>query len=573
MTAVTQQGSDKEGAHAVSGRAGRLPGRVLRLGLGAGLLATFARGYAGYLRAASDPARVQEALLKRVLRQNADAFYGRRHRFSAIDSIERYQSRVPVCDYDTLSPLINRAAAGEQRVLTSAPVRMFECSGGSTQTTKLIPYTEGLLADFGRATQPWLFDLFVRRPSLIGKRSYWSVSAASREQQRTTGGLPIGFEDDASYFGALEQMALRQLMAVRSEVGRIASVHAWRRATALALLGAVDLGMISVWSPSFLTRLIDYVNADWSSLASALPRERRNAIEAGLGGQGGLGRALFPSLELISCWTDGPSTQFLPALRAHFPWVEIQSKGLLATEGVVSIPLDDAGATDASQRFGGPLAVASHFLEFVNLDDRKARPRLAHELEVGARYTPLLTTSGGLYRYHLKDIVEVTGTYRGTARVRFVEKLERVSDLCGEKVHAMQVQTAIDLAANRLGVAPRFAMVAPTMSRSGTPHYRLYLELPPAHRDAAQAFAACVEDHLRTGYHYRYAQGLEQLGPLDTRPVTDGLNRYIRARTAQGQKEGDIKPTVLELSADWDSALLTNEGDGSHVRREDHCRR
>ena len=52
------------------------------------------------------------------------------------------------------------------------------------------------------------------------------------------------------------------------------------------------------------------------------------------------------------------SARFLPELRALFPGVEIQGKGLLATEGVISIPL-----------MGRPApvpAVTSHFLEFLD---------------------------------------------------------------------------------------------------------------------------------------------------------------------------------------------------------------
>src|SRR5207253_83294 len=98
--------------------------------------------------------------------------------------------------------------------------------------------------------------------------------------------------------------------------------------------------------------------------------------------------ALWPRLALISCWSDGHAQRAIAAMRTRFPRVELQGKGLLATEGVVSFPLLDAGGSIA--------AVTSHFLEFVEPNGSDARG--VEELETGRTYEVLLTTSGGLYR-------------------------------------------------------------------------------------------------------------------------------------------------------------------------------
>ena len=112
-----------------------------------------------------------------------------------------------------------------------------------------------------------------------------------------------------------------------------------------------------------------------------------------------LHQALWPNLALVSCWTDAAAGYFAGHLARLVPHAEIQPKGLIATEGFVSLPLvgqDGAG-----------LAVRSHFFEFLESD--AAGPRLAQELERGGRYRVVLTTGGGLYRYDLGDEVEVTG--------------------------------------------------------------------------------------------------------------------------------------------------------------------
>src|SRR5262249_13673533 len=149
---------------------------------------------------------------------------------------------------------------------------------------------------------------------------------------------------------------------------RIPDMEENRRVTLRHLMRCPDLRFLSVWNPSFLTTLM-----------SRLPAGTRPLD-------------YWPRLELISCWTSAISARFLPELKELFPGVEIQGKGLLATEGVVTFP--ELGRPAPSP------AVTSHFLEFVG-DDGKARP--VDELETGARYRVLITTGGGLARYDLGD--------------------------------------------------------------------------------------------------------------------------------------------------------------------------
>src|SRR5260370_14415399 len=102
---------------------------------------------------------------------------------------------------------------------------------------------------------------------------------------------------------------------------------------------------------------------------------------------------------MISCWADASSRLAVPAIQESFPESPIQGKGLLATEGVVSIPICSAQ--------GSVPAVTSHFLEF--LENGSITPMLLHQLEVASEYSVLLTTGAALWRYRLGDRVRVTG--------------------------------------------------------------------------------------------------------------------------------------------------------------------
>jgi hypothetical protein len=497
-------------------------------------------GHRRFERAARQCEAAQAARLRELVRSNADTAYGRLHRFDTIASVRDWQNRVPIAGYDELEPWVGRAAAGEPRVLTVAPVRVFERTGGSTAANKLVPYTDSLFEEFAAATAPWLYDLYASHPGLAGTTSYWSISPATRQPERTRGGIPVGLEDDTEYFGALERFALRQMMAVPPSVARIPDMDEWAVSTATHLVAAERLGLISVWHPSFFVLLLRRIEASLEGLLEDVPSPRRVAVLSRLE-HATLGEALWPHLAVVSCWADGAARDAVPALQRSVPHARIQPKGLLATEGVVSFPLR-IGESAASVA-----AVAGHFLEFLDLEHPEAHPRLAHELQPGAHYAPIISTGGGFYRYKLGDAVRCCGFHHQAPLLHFEGRIDHVSDLCGEKLNPRMVAQALAAAAEVTGVRLDFALLAP--AGGDPPRYRLYGEGV----DAATLQSVCdvVERRLCESHGYRYARALGQLAAIEGVPVRDGSAQYLLARADTGQRAGDIKPSHLDDRLDW----------------------
>jgi hypothetical protein len=77
-------------------------------------------------RASRDCEATQSARLRALVTSNADTAYGHAPRFHAVSSVRDWQDRVPIVSYDDLQPWVQRAAAGEPCVLTTAPVRIFD---------------------------------------------------------------------------------------------------------------------------------------------------------------------------------------------------------------------------------------------------------------------------------------------------------------------------------------------------------------------------------------------------------------------------------------------------------------
>jgi hypothetical protein len=519
---------------------------------------------ARFAAALRDPAAAQRSILRRTLRAGADTAYGRAHGFASIRNEREFAERVPLATFDEMEPWVRRVAAGEPNVLTRDAVRFMEPTGGSSGFLKLIPYTPRLLSEFSAAMMPWVVDLLTHRPALMRGQAYWAITPPGRRPSVTEGGLPVGMQDDAAYFPAPLRALLRRGLALPAAVAAAPDVPACRYLTLRALLAAPDLALISVWSPSFLALLAGALDEQFdrllhdlergtlslpldASLAARLRRElparpalaRSLRLRFGRRAPDDLG-LLWDRLALISCWTDGHAARALGGVRARFPRVEIQGKGLAATEGVVSIPLFGAAAPVA--------ALASHYLEFLDPRDGRASP--AHALDVGGTYEVALTTGGGLHRYRTRDLVRVEGTLHRAPLLSFQGRADKASDIAGEKLTATLVERAIDAAARATGGAPTFAMLIP--SWTPTPHYRLYVDTPDGD---ARDLAIALDRELSAAHHYGLCRALGQLGPVRGVSVREAHRVYEQACAHRGQRAGSIKPPALDSTPGWESVF------------------
>lgn len=482
-------------------------------------------------RSKAGAARRQRAWLGECLERNAATRFGRRHRFSALRGPGDFQRAVPLSTYQDVEPWVDLVARGERDVLFSGRAVAFERTSGTTGAGKLIPYSRESLRDFRRAVLPWLADA-AESFGLGAGRVYWAISPAARRPQRAPGGAPIGLPDGA-YLGGAARASFGALSAVPSGVGALEDVDAWRRATLYWLLRRGDLEMASVWSPTFLTMLLDALAPEADALDRLLSRggtlsgarvpadaQAAARLRAWRGGAGL--RVLWPQLKLVSCWADGSSKPYFEALRRRLPDAGFQAKGLLATEGAVTTP----------DRQGLPrLAASSGFFEFI---DPAGRARLAEELEAGARYEAVMTTAGGLYRYRTGDRVVCEGYVGASPVLRFAGRAGLGSDLVGEKLTE-------DFVASCLEGIEGFRMLVPEEA-AAPPRYALVVEARRG-RDLS-ALAAAAERRLQANPQYAYARRLRQLGPLSPVAAPAPLRRYL---DAVGGSQGNAKIPALSL--------------------------
>lgn len=433
--------------------------------------------------------RTNGEALRELLQRNESSRFGADHGFSDINSVADFRASVPLRNYAEIEPWIMRAAAGEASVLTSEAVLGFELTSGSTGGRgKMIPWTKSYQNELATALARWFFGWKRYHPEVLRGAAYWSISPGFSRGEKTTGGLPIGFENDAAYFPPEVGQGLGEWL-----VGSVSpEMERFFERTLAALLGK-PLSLISVWSPTFFLRLDEAFQVRFGSRTW---------------------KEIFPNLAMLSCWTDAQSEPWaeLAAERAGVP---MEPKGLAATEGVTSIPV-------GTHR---PIAEGIHFLEFRALDDGFVCE--SAEVEPGKRYEVILTTGAGLWRYRTGDVV----IFSAERDVRFVGRLGVVSDLAGEKLSEEEVLAAFQKSATRGFVAVD----------EDTRCYQIFSEIGSGEKVMAD---------LRANPHFAHALDLGQI-TLEIRLLPrDWLRRWENWQVEQkGTRLGDVKTPVLLLGA------------------------
>lgn len=479
-----------------------------------------------FRRALEDPRAAQARVRADVARDLARTAYGRS--LGVTGDADDFSRRVPVRTWEELRPWVDRQRAEEGAVIAAEQVLFYEKTSGSSGPAKYVPYTAALRRTFSRMFMVWAHDVLTRGPELSSGRLYFSVSPSFSSTEATARGVPVGTNDDRDYLeGWLRPMLSPFVVMLPAGAARATEPAVFLRAVAEALLAAEDLEIISVWSPSFLLSVLETIRAEQASL----PRRERIAEALARGDW----TRVWPRLALVSCWDRVGAAPLAERVRALFPGVLVQGKGLLATEAPVTVPLMGAPA---------PVPLVDEVL--IELEDEASGALLPLvDAEDGAQYRVVVSPRGGLVRYALGDRVVARGRVGATPCLDFVGRASATSDLVGEKLSEAFVLSV--LAQLTIGARAAAALVPVRVPRD---HYVLLVD------GEAAVSAERVESLLGEAHHYRQARALGQLGPARV-VVRPGASAWLTAYQARrGMVLGNIK----------DAALVTTPADDELTR-------
>ena len=504
--------------------------------------------------ATHEPQQVQEALLARILSRQRDTAFGRDHRFADIHTPADFRKQLPIAPYEYFEPYITRMRRGEFQALVCDPrVHMFALTSGTTAARKTIPVTSQYLADYKRGWNLWGLKVYRDHPE-VKLRPIVQLSSDWQESF-TEAGVPCGAVTGLT--ASMQKRIVRWVYCVPYCVARVKDPAA-KYYVALRLSLPRKVGMIIAANPSTLANLAragdqeketlirDLYDGTLSAkfdipadIRAALARRirrrrirRARELEAIVRRTGTLLPRDYWSRDcIIGTWTGGSVGSYLRHFSRYFGTTPVRDIGLLASEGRMTIPVDDGTPS-------GVLDITTHYFEFIPEEDGdRSDPHVlaAHEVEEGQTYYIVPTTAAGLYRYHIHDLVRVTGFHNRTPLIEFLSKGAHFANITGEKLSEYQVSDAMAAVLRKLNLTVTTYSLAPCWDEE-LPYYGLFLERDDVPgREQGIQLADGVERHLaEMNVEYAAKRASQRLGPIRLALLPPGTwHEWDRQRLAR----------------------------------------
>ncbi len=518
----------------------------------------------------------QQTLIKDILRRNAGTVFGKEHGFGKIRTIEDYQRQVPIRDWAEIIPYVDAVVEGHRDTLTKEAPFFYQRTTGTTGKPKMIPFTRRCQAASVLTHRMWIYKNLLDNPNLLKGRVMAILNAGV--DGYTGRREPYGSVSGNIYFRM--PPIIRRAYSHPYDVFHIADVEA-RRYTLLRFAVEQNCTFAFTGNPSSLLAIFEFADRHGGTLirdihdgtlaaefdvpdhlrAFALnelrPNPRRARVLAKARDRGGRLRPVdyWPELQALGCWIGGSMGHFSHMLREwcgesfHF-----RDVGYMASEGVFSIPLSNDNPD-------GVLALHSAFFEFVPeraFGRADAPALLAHEIEPGRNYHVIITTTGGLYRYAMNDVIRVSGTQAGSPMIRFLYKGGNVQNLQGEMVTVDHVTCTMSALTAEFGIRfHHFQVVAELNDR------RYVLHIEPADeisRPVLQQLLPSFERELgKVNENYAMFRADRLIGSPCLRVMSRGwFDRLSQDHMARSGRDSQFKPSVLVSAVEHPEMVETS---------------
>ena len=93
---------------------------------------------------AENPIETQQRVFEQLIKKAKHTVFGKDHRFDQIQNQKDFINRVPIADYEDLSPYIDRVVSGEADVLWPGKPLYFAKTSGTTSANKALSIATGI---------------------------------------------------------------------------------------------------------------------------------------------------------------------------------------------------------------------------------------------------------------------------------------------------------------------------------------------------------------------------------------------------------------------------------------------
>ena len=149
------------------------------------------------------PIDVQEELLFRLLQSAKDTEFGRKFDFSSVNTYKDFVSKVPIQQYESIEPLIERCRKGEQNLFWPTKIKWFAKSSGTTNAkSKFIPVSDEAIENCHLKAGKDMLCLYINNNE---------ETTLFNGKALRLGGSNAVYEDNNSYFGDLSAIIIENM--------------------------------------------------------------------------------------------------------------------------------------------------------------------------------------------------------------------------------------------------------------------------------------------------------------------------------------------------------------------------
>lgn len=378
------------------------------------------------------PFDVQNELLLKLLDKAKHTEVGKMYDFSSINSYNEFAKNIPIKQYESIEPMIERSRKGEQNLFWPTPIKWFAKSSGTTNAkSKYIPVSDEAIEDCHFKA---------------GKDMLCMYFNNNENAQLFTGkGLRLGgssavYEDNNSYFGDLSAIIIENLpfWADFSSTPKqeIALMSEWESKMKAIIDETIHEDITSlVGVPSWMLVLLNKV----------LEKTGKNNI-----------LEVWPNLEVY--FHGGVNfnpyrEQFKKLIpKNDFKYFETYN----ASEGFFAIQ-DQNNSLDLLLMLD--YGIFYEFIPMNEFDGENSNAIPLSQVKLNTNYAMVITTNGGLWRYLIGDTVKFTSLE--PYRIRITGRTKHFINVFGEELIIENAEDALNQACLKTGAEILEYTVAP----------------------------------------------------------------------------------------------------------------
>ncbi len=399
------------------------------------------------------PHEVQREGLIKLIRAASETEWGKKYNYNEIDSAKKFAERIPLQDYDSLKPFIDKMRKGEQNVLWNSEIKWFAKSSGTTSDkSKFIPISPESLEEChfkgGKDMLSIYCNNFPEAQLFTGK----SLTLAG--SLRTIPGLETVFDGDLSAVIVQNLPFLAEL--ARTPNSEITLMDGWdekieKLADATINENVTSLAGVPSWMLILLRHILEKTN-------------KKNIHE------------VWPNLEV---YFHG-GVNFNPYVQ-HFK--NLIPKGIFyletynASEGFFGIQ-DQINSKDFLLMLD--YGIYYEFIPFHHNSKNESQTILLQDVELGKDYAVVISTNGGLWRYQIGDTIQFTSL--NPYRFTIVGRTKHFINAFGEELMIDNAEQALLIACEKTGATITEYTAAPIYfgeNNSGSHQWLIEFESAP----------------------------------------------------------------------------------------------